>query len=89
MVAIVCIMLWIRWFDCCISIAIALIILCILAACDLRVSVEASIFLSVFWLILCVSVVSLASIFPVRSFIAFVKSVFETRGEAAAVLLIA
>ena len=48
--AMVCIMLWMRWFDCWNSMAIALMILWMLAACDLRVSVDASIFVSVLWL---------------------------------------
>ena len=57
-----------------------------LAACDLRVSVEASIFMSVLWLVM---MLSLTSIVLTRSCIALLKSFSETSGVAAAWLVMA
>ena len=58
-------------------------------ACVLRMSVDASIRMSVLRLMLLVSVVSLSSIVSASSFMALVKSFSETSGEDAVVLLIA
>ena len=56
-------------------------------ACDLSVSVEVSIFLSVFKLMLSMSVVSLPSTVSTNSRMVLVKSFYETRGEEAALLM--
>ena len=68
--------------------AIALIMLWILVACNLSVSVDALIRISVLRLMLLVSVLSLLSIVSASSFMALVINFSETRGEAATVLLI-
>ena len=81
MAANVCIMLWMRWFDCWNSIAIALMILWMLVACILNVSVNASTHISVLRLMLLVSDVSLSSMVSASSFIALVKSFSETKGR--------
>lgn len=60
-----------------------------LAACDLRVSVDASILVSVLWLMLLVMVLSLTSMVSTKSFMALLKSFSETNGVAAAWLLMA
>ena len=67
----------------------ALMMLWMFVACVLRVSVEASIRMSVLWLMLLVSVVSLSSIATASSCMALVKIFSETRGEDVVVLLIA
>ena len=56
-------------------------------ACDLSVSVEVSIFLSVFKLMLLASVVSLPSTVSTYSRMVLGKSFFETSGEEAALLM--
>ena len=58
-------------------------------ACVLRVSIEASIRMSVLRLMLLVSVVNLSSIVLASSLMALVKSFSETSGKDAMVLLIA
>ena len=65
----------------------ALIMLWMFVACVLRVSVEASMRMSMLRLMLLVSVVSLSSTVSANSFMALVKSFLEYNGEDAAVLL--
>ena len=67
----------------------ALIMLWMFVACALRVSVEASMRMSVLRLMLLVRVVSLLSIVSANSLMVLVKSFSETSGEDAVVLLMA
>lgn len=68
------------------SIAIALMMLWMFMVCVSRVSIEASMHISVLRLMLLVSVVSLSSIVSVSSLMALVKSFSETNGEDAVML---
>ena len=84
-----CMRLCIRWLEFWNSKAIALMTLCILVACVVRVSVEASMRLSVLRLILLVRVVSLSSTVATKSLMVLVKTFSESKGEETAVLCMA
>lgn len=83
----VCIRLCIRLLECWNSIAMAPMTLCMLVAWVVRVSVEASIRLSVLRLMLFVRVVSLSSTVATKSLIVLVNSFSETKGDEVALCI--
>lgn len=85
--AIVCMMLWMRWFGIWKSVVMALMMLCILAACDFRISVNASIRTFVLWLMWLEMVLNLTFIVVTKSFMALLKTFLETKEIAATWLL--